>query len=188
MKKRQESLSLLRGAVGTYRLCRCYFSYDPEYWYFYLFGISDQLMLGVEEDDFLLDGFQIRRLADLRRVEIKDDLCVRINEENGLLCGVERPAIDLSSWKSVFESFPHDLMLIVQNESAGRRGFFISGISHGLTRPILFFLLLMLTEGGRMAFISFMMRLRALRLATDIPQHGKNISVCIRVQGRTEVF
>lgn len=127
MKKRQESLSLLRGAVRTYRLCRCYFSYDPEYWYFYLFGISDQLMLGAEEDDFLLDGFQIRRLADLRRVEIKDDLCVRINVENGLLCGVERPTIDLSSWKSVFESFPHDLMLIVQNESAGRRGFFYLG-------------------------------------------------------------
>ena len=120
---REDSLQLLREAVGTYLLCRCYFTYDPNYWYFYLYGISDKLMLGAEEDDFLLDGFQIRRIADLRSVEKKDDLCVRINEENQLLSGVKKPAVDLSSWETVFKSLQTmNCMIIVQNDHTKRKG------------------------------------------------------------------
>ena len=124
---REGMVGLLRGAVGTYRLCRCYFSYGLNCWFFYLFGLSEELMLGAQEDDFLLDGFQIRRLSDLRCVEEEEYLCARINEVNGLLSDVEKPPIDLSSWKNVFESLKQmGLMIIVENEYE-KGGFFRLG-------------------------------------------------------------
>ncbi|MCH5182808.1 MAG: hypothetical protein J1E00_01405 [Oscillospiraceae bacterium] len=110
-------MNRLHNATGTYDLCRCYFSYDENYWYFYVLGHSDTLMLGVEEDDFILDGFQIRKISDLKKIEIKDDLCVKINEKNGLLRNVEKPDVNLSSWQSAFASLlPLGRFVIVQNE------------------------------------------------------------------------
>ena len=115
--KKSEKLNCLHDATGTYDLCRCYFSYDENYWYFYILGCSDKLMLGIEEDDFILDGFQIRKISDLKKIEIKDDVCVKINEKNGLLRNVEKPDVDLSSWEAAFESLKSfGRFVIVKNE------------------------------------------------------------------------
>ena len=115
--KKTDKINILSNSIGTYNLCRCFFNYDPNYWYFYIFDVSDNLVLGIEEDDFILDGFQIRKISDLKKVEIKDDICPKINEENRLLDGVKKPEIDLSSWKSVFESLkPLNTLVIVENE------------------------------------------------------------------------
>lgn len=129
--KKSEKLALLHGSIGTYNLCRCYFSYDENYWYFYVLGRSDKLMFGIEEDDFILDGFQIRKISDLKKIEIKNDVCAKINEKNGLLRDVERPDIDLSSWQTVFESLrPLDRFVIIKNEKfeAGEEFFYIGTI------------------------------------------------------------
>lgn len=118
--KKLEKLKCLHNASGTYDLCRCYFSYDENYWYFYILGHSDRLMFGIEEDDFILDGFQIRKISDLKKVEIKDDVCVKINEKNGLLRDVEKPDVDLTSWQTAFASLkPLGRFVIVQNEKTG---------------------------------------------------------------------
>jgi len=55
--------NILHNSMDTYRLCRCYFKYHPDYWYFFILNYSDKLFLGIEENDFLLDGFQIRKLS-----------------------------------------------------------------------------------------------------------------------------
>ena len=115
--KKSEKLERLQGAVGTYDLCRCYFSYEKNYWYFYILGHSDKLMLGVEEDDFILDGFQIRKISDLKKIEIKDDVCVKINEKNGLLRDVKKPDVNVSSWQTAFASLKLlGCFVIVKNE------------------------------------------------------------------------
>lgn len=112
-----DKINILQNSIGTYNLCRCFFIYDPNYWYFYILDHSDKLLLGIEEDDFMLDGFQIRKISDLKKVEIKDDLCLKINEENQVLADVKKPEIDLSSWRAVFESLKAlKSFLIVENE------------------------------------------------------------------------
>lgn len=129
--KKDEKLNLLHNSIGTYNLCRCFFRYDPNYLYYYILGVSDKLFLGVEEDDFMLDGFQIRKISDLKKVEIKDDICIKINEELQLLADVNVPEIKLSSWKDVFESLkPLDVFIIVENEitDKGEDFFFIGKI------------------------------------------------------------
>lgn len=115
--KKSDKINCLYNCVGTYHLCRCYFKYDINYWYFYILDYSEKLILGIEEDDFILDGFQIRKIADLRKIEIKDDICVKINREKKLLDNVQKPDIDLSSWKSVFESLRElDCYITIQHE------------------------------------------------------------------------
>lgn len=115
--KKSDKINLLHGSMGTYQLCRCYFDYDPNYWYFFILDHTDKLLLGIEEDDFMLDGFQIRKISDLKKVEIKEDLCQKMNEDEQILAEVKKPEINLSSWKNVFESLKAlNIFLIVENE------------------------------------------------------------------------
>lgn len=117
--KKSDKINYLHNCVGTYHLCRCYFKYDINYWYFYILGYSEKFILGIEEDDFILDGFQIRKISDLKKIEIKDDICVKINKEKKLLDNVQTPDIDLSAWKSVFQSLKElDYYIIIQNEKS----------------------------------------------------------------------
>lgn len=119
--KKSDKINLLHDALCTYQLCRCYFEYDPNYWYFYILDHTDKLLFGVEEDDFMLDGFQIRKISDLKKIEIKNDLCMKINEEINLLANISKPPVDLSSWKTVFESLNAlNVYLIIENENTDK--------------------------------------------------------------------
>lgn len=139
--KKSDKLSCLHNATRTYDLCRCYFSYDENYWYFYILGHSDRLMFGVEEDDFILNGFQIRKISDLKKIEIKDDMCVKINEKNGLLREVKLPDVDLSSWQTAFASLKlPGRFVIVQGEKAesGDAFFYIGTIKKPKKASVVF--------------------------------------------------
>ena len=125
-----DKIKLLHDSIGTYNICRCFFTYDADYWYFYILDCADKLFLGIEENDFMLDGFHIRKISDIKKVEIKDDICSKINRKNKLLSDVKKPPIDLSSWKSVFMSLKAlDKFIIVENENKEEdNGFFHLGL------------------------------------------------------------
>jgi hypothetical protein len=90
---KSDKICILHNSVGTYNLCRCYFNYDNNYWYFYILDCSEKFLFGIEDDDFLLGGFQIRKISDLKKIEVKDDICVSINEKK-LLENIKKPEID----------------------------------------------------------------------------------------------
>ncbi|MDE7394867.1 MAG: hypothetical protein K2M95_01945 [Clostridiales bacterium] len=127
--KKSDKINLLHNAIGTYDICRCVFNYDPGYWYFYILDVSENLVLGIHEVDFMLDGFQIRKISDIKKLKIGDGICQKINEENRLLDGIEKPSITLSSWQSVFESLqPLNKLVIVENEKTDNdNNFFYMG-------------------------------------------------------------
>ena len=115
--KKEIKLNTLLSAKNTYDMCRCYFKYDINYFYFYIFDVSNKLFLGLEEDDFITDGFQIRKLSDIKKIELKDDACVDINRQNKLLEGVKSPNVNINSWHDVFMSLKElDKIIIVENE------------------------------------------------------------------------
>jgi hypothetical protein len=68
---------------------------------YYPLAVNDDFFLGQEEDDFLLDGYHIRRTSQLRKAEIKEDLCQTINQWNGVADQVHPTDIDISSWKAL---------------------------------------------------------------------------------------
>ena len=105
-------------AMKERRLCRIYCRYDPNYWYYFPLLVSEKLFLGADEDDFILNGYTIRRFRDVKVAEIKDDLCIKILAEEGITGSVVVPAVDVTSWETVFRSLQKtDKNIIVENES-----------------------------------------------------------------------
>lgn len=65
---------------------------------------SDKLFLCANEDDFIIDGFSVRRFRDIKKIEIKEDKCVEIIESEGVLDNITVPEIDIIDWYNTFLS------------------------------------------------------------------------------------
>ena len=99
-----EMKELFGRSVKTMPLFSMYLNYDANYRYGFPLKSSDKLFLCADEDDFILDGFSIRRFRDLNKLEIKNDKCRQIISAEGILNGLDAPDIDLTDWRSVFLS------------------------------------------------------------------------------------
>ena len=116
--KKSEMRELVRSAIEPKDLCRMFFKYDVNYRYYFPFQVSDKLFLGAEEDDFVIDGFAIRRFCDFTKVQIKNDKCVEIIKNEGILSNISTPEIDLTDWYSVFLSLQRTgKNIIIEKES-----------------------------------------------------------------------
>lgn len=115
--KKQEKLELIQRAISEKEICRCYFSYDEgSYFYCYPNAVNDKFILGQEEDDFLLDGYFIRKISQLKKVEIRADNCNKINQMLGVTNQIAHPGVDISDWRSIFESLSHmDTYIIIED-------------------------------------------------------------------------
>lgn len=117
---KQDKLDLIRCAIETPQLCRCYFTYDDNYYYYYPNTVNEKFLLGQEENDFLLDGYCIRKISQLKKVELKDDKCNEINKQIGLTEQIKMPTVDISDWKSIFDSLMAlQCFIIIENEISG---------------------------------------------------------------------
>ena len=115
--KKEKIVTCIENANGTYELCRVYFEYDKNYWYYYILDFNAKLFLGAVEDDFQLNGFQIRRMDDIKKVETRNDVCTMINREREILKNVKKPGINLGSWQTVFEGLQRlDGIVILENQ------------------------------------------------------------------------
>lgn len=116
--KKSEMKKLVFDAIEPKNLCRMFFKYDDNYFYYFPFKVSDKLFLGAEEDDFIIDGFAIRRFCDLIKVQIKNDKCIEIIKNEGLLNNISAPDIDLTDWYSAFLSLQRlGKNIIIEKES-----------------------------------------------------------------------
>lgn len=123
--KKSKKLKILRRSCGTYDYCEFDLAYCANACYYYVLDFNERLCLCACENDFILDGFEINRVKDMERVELLDNATVDINKRNGLLEGLETPAVDITSWKTAFESLAKtELFVIIENEY---RGFFRIG-------------------------------------------------------------
>ena len=83
--KKVEIKELLSAAVTSKEMCKILFKYNYHYSYHFPLIISDELFLSANEDDFIIDGFSVRRFCDIKDVVIKDDKCVEIIKNEGVL-------------------------------------------------------------------------------------------------------
>ena len=49
--KKQDKLDMIQSAIETPKLCRCYFTYDENYFYYYPNAVNEKFLLGQEEND-----------------------------------------------------------------------------------------------------------------------------------------
>ena len=87
MKKRKK-IEIITKAITEIGLCRCSFSYSEDFFYYYPNEVNKKFFLGQTEADFQLDGYCIRKMSQLKKVEI--------NKRYGITRGIKAPDIDLS--------------------------------------------------------------------------------------------
>ncbi len=115
---KSEMKAVVNRSIKQRSLCRMYFRYDVNYRYYFPLISSDKLFLGIEEDDFILDGYAIRRYVDVTKVQIKEDKYVEILENERILDSIKTPEIDMSNWETVFTSLQKlNQNIIVEKES-----------------------------------------------------------------------
>ena len=61
-------------------------------------------MYVIEDDDFSTDGFQIRKLSNLKKIKMRNSLVDKICYDLMVIENVEVLNIDITSWESVFKS------------------------------------------------------------------------------------
>lgn len=116
--KKAEKIELLQKSVEQKPLLRLFLKYDAYYSYWFPFGASQKLLLAAKEDDFIIDGFSIRRISDIKKVAFKDDKCNEILKAEKVLDSLSVPEIDLSDWHSAFLSLQKlNKNIIIQHES-----------------------------------------------------------------------
>lgn len=86
---------------GSLRLC---FDYEDEASFLYPLAVGEHLFLGMEEFDFQLDGFTVRRLRDVEELEPVSGKYREIAVGEGLPEQLHTPCVELSHWGAVFTS------------------------------------------------------------------------------------
>ena len=109
---------LIKNAINPRKICRLFMKYDPNYFYCFPILVSDKLFLGANEDDFILDGYTIRRFRDVVKAEIKDDKCLEIAMAEGIVDSIIVPDINIVDWYNVFASLQEmNRNIIIEKES-----------------------------------------------------------------------
>lgn len=119
--KKSEIIDLINSAIQPQKLCGVLFKYDKNYRYYFPLKSSEKFFLGAVEDDFILDGFSVRRFRDIKQAELNDNKCEEIIKNEGVLKNIQVPEIDLTDWHSVFISLQKlEKNVIVEKESLSK--------------------------------------------------------------------
>ena len=134
-------IDFFQQSIGQKPLIRLYLKYNAYYTYWFPFAASKKLFLAAKEDDFIIDGFSIRRFRDVKKLEFKDDKCVEILKTEKVLDGIVAPDIDLSDWHSTFLSLQKlKKNIIIEHESLEEKewDYWIGSIEKVLKTKVLF--------------------------------------------------
>ena len=116
--KKLEIIELINMAVKSKEMCRIFFKYNYYYSYHFPLITSEKLFLSANEDDFIIDGFTVRRFCDVKNIEIKNDKCVEIIKYEGVLDDIKVPEIDVKDWYNTFLSLSKlNINIIIEKES-----------------------------------------------------------------------
>ena len=104
------------------KLCRAFMRYDLNYFYYFPLMLNDNLFLGIEEDDFLLNGYSIRRFRDVTKAQVKDDRYEEILKDEGVIKSIVVPDVDITSWQTTFTSLQRiNKNIIVEHENLNEK-------------------------------------------------------------------
>lgn len=116
--KKSEIKAIVNRSIEQRNLCRMYFCYHESYWYYFPLISNDKLFLGTEEEDFILDGYSIRRYVDVEKVEDIGDKYQEILQKEGIVDNIQIPNIDITNWETAFNTLQKmNKNIIVEKES-----------------------------------------------------------------------
>lgn len=93
----------LRALVEPRTVCGVEYEYSDGAYYGFPLAVGQHLFLMAVDDDFLLNGFTVRRLRDIYQIGDRKGIYQTIAEKEGLTI-FEPPQVDITNWESVFRS------------------------------------------------------------------------------------
>jgi hypothetical protein len=117
--KKHEMRELISTNISEKRLFKYKRNKCAPYYNFSVFlSMGKGLLLGLNEDDFIFDGYSIVRFRDINEIELKGDFYEEMLRREGLFDNIETPNIRLDSWRTVFEDLQKiGKHIIVEKES-----------------------------------------------------------------------
>ena len=116
--KKSEIKEIVNHCINQRSLCRVLFRYAIYYKYYFPLVSNDKLFLSAEEDDFIINGYTIRRYVDATKTQIIEDKYLEILKNEGIVNSLQTPNIDISNWEAVFTSLKRmNKNIIVEKES-----------------------------------------------------------------------
>ncbi len=113
-----EMKEMVKNCIEQRNLLRVFFLYDENFWCYFPLVSNDKLFLGAEEDDFIIDGYSIRRFVDVSKVQVNGNMCIKILKAEGIIDSIKTPNVDITNWETVFTSLQKmNINVIVENES-----------------------------------------------------------------------
>lgn len=117
--KKSDIKELINKSIEQRQLCRVKFDYDENTWFVFPLLTNDKLFLCVNEDDFIFNGYSIRRFKDVEKAEYQEGKILSIIQAEKIDKRITVPNIDMSYWKTIFESLKEqNKNIIVENEKA----------------------------------------------------------------------
>lgn len=117
----------LSRAVGSKRLCRCFFEGLKEPFPGYILSANETFLLMAREEDFTLNGFEVRLTQELRRIDFVDPAIDEILLKEGVSADQAEVFVDLTSFRSLFASlFLKNEMVFVESND-GEKNYYDYG-------------------------------------------------------------
>ena len=118
--ERQEKIDILQQGIAGQRLCLLDTILEETPEYIYPLLVSERFVLYQQEDNFLLDGYAVRRLAQVQTVSLRSGKYEEINRLHGIADGICTPPVDISTWQALFSSLQKlDTYVTIENERFG---------------------------------------------------------------------
>lgn len=126
--KKSDIIDIINDSIEAKKLCRIGYQYDDVLKFCFPLLISDGLYLSSIEGNFEFCGYHIGMISNIYMADTKTkgDRIFDIIEAEGISKYMNVPDIDISDWKSVFESLKkYDRYIIVKNEKDYDSSFFL---------------------------------------------------------------
>ncbi len=115
--KQSKVIKKLTKCMIPHRLCRVKMAYYPYSFYYFPLKVNEKFFLSAAEDDFQLDGFEIRRIKQVDFVEKPDSKFLAIDIAEGVVDEINVPKVNISGWKPIFRSLKNmNRNIIIEHE------------------------------------------------------------------------
>lgn len=116
--KKQKICNQLNQSIQNSTAATLYRNCDLFYETIWPLAISDKLILGCKDNDFLLDGFVILRMKDIHKIDDKSSLYDEIMRKEQILDSVKKPEICIKSWKTALTDLDaQEKTIIIEQEN-----------------------------------------------------------------------
>lgn len=104
LMKKYETKTLIEKSIENNNLSKILFRFNNYYESLFPVAYSDKLFMSVNEYDFSLDGYSIYRFKDVKSIKSNNNIFEEIIKSEGLIDSITIPAVDITNWKTIFES------------------------------------------------------------------------------------